>query len=411
MRTLSNFIKGFRDVPSQLIAYTVIDAFFWSLIWLIEAPYLKSLGFTPFEFGLFGSISVASSIVTLPISGWIVDRFRLIHVMIVSLIASSGSILLMVTGVKILIYLSAFLGGFVGSIPFIGFRVLVSRVVKEERYYYVYPYIDALDMVGNAIGSYAGWLPEIIVKTYGLSYLEVYRYTLLTTAMLSLLAIIPLIKIKIVETPRTSRSMKGFVESFKGIPRSTWRVIGKIMVFEALIGLGAAMSIHNISYYFMLKYGIESGELGTLYGTESLLMALLMMFMPKVSEFIGSPLKAFVLVSFTSIPPLVAITFVSNYLLAFTLYIARTVLMNVASPLFTAFMMAVVPPEHRGKASSIVDLSRSVPSAIGRGLGGYMLGIDLELPLRITAIIYTLSLTYLFLVFRSDKLSRTMKAI
>ncbi|OYT46627.1 MAG: hypothetical protein B6U85_07365 [Desulfurococcales archaeon ex4484_42] len=411
MRTLSNFIKGFRDVPSQLIAYTVIDAFFWSLIWLIEAPYLKSLGFTPFEFGLFGSISVASSIVTLPISGWIVDRFRLIHVMIVSLIASSGSILLMVTGVKILIYLSAFLGGFVGSIPFIGFRVLVSRVVREERYYYVYPYIDALDMVGNAIGSYAGWLPEIIVKTYGLSYLEVYRYTLLTTAMLSLLAIIPLIKIKIVETPRTSRSMKGFVESFKGIPRSTWRVIGKIMVFEALIGLGAAMSIHNISYYFMLKYGIESGELGTLYGTESLLMALLMMFMPKVSEFIGSPLKAFVLVSFTSIPPLVAITFVSNYLLAFTLYIARTVLMNVASPLFTAFMMAVVPPEHRGKASSIVDLSRSVPSAIGRGLGGYMLGIDLELPLRITAIIYTLSLTYLFLVFRSDKLSRTMKAI
>jgi len=411
MRTLSNFIKGFRDVPSQLIAYTVIDAFFWSLIWLIEAPYLKSLGFTPFEFGLFGSISVASSIVTLPISGWIVDRFRLIHVMIVSLIASSGSILLMVTGVKILIYLSAFLGGFVGSIPFIGFRVLVSRVVREERYYYVYPYIDALDMVGNAIGSYAGWLPEIIVKTYGLSYLEVYRYTLLTTAMLSLLAIIPLIKIKIVETPRTSRSMKGFVESFKGIPRSTWRVIGKIMVFEALIGLGAAMSIHNISYYFMLKYGIESGELGTLYGTESLLMALLMMFMPKVSEFIGSPLKAFVLVSFTSIPPLVAITFVSNYLLAFTLYIARTVLMNVASPLFTAFMMAVVPSEHRGKASSIVDLSRSVPSAIGRGLGGYMLGIDLELPLRITAIIYTLSLTYLFLVFRSDKLSRTKKAI
>ena len=288
---------------------------------------------------------------------------------------------------------------------------MVSRVVKEERYYYVYPYIDALDMVGNAIGSYAGWLPEIIVKTYGLSYLEVYRYTLLTTAMLSLLAIIPLIKIKIVETPKTSRSVKGFVESFKGIPRSTWRVIGKIMVFEALIGLGAAMSIHNISYYFMLKYGIESGELGTLYGTESLLMALLMMFMPKVSEFVGSPLKAFVLVSFTSIPPLVAITFVNNYLLAFALYIVRTVLMNVASPLFTAFMMAVVPSDHRGKASSIVDLSRSVPSAIGRGLGGYMLGIDLELPLRITAIIYTLSLTYLFLVFRSDKLSRTKKAI
>ena len=411
MRTLSNIIEGFRDVPSQLIMYTVIDAFFWSLIWLIEAPYLKSLGFTPFEFGLFGSISVASSIVTLPISGWIVDRFRLIHVMIVSLIASSGSVLLMVTGVKILIYLSAFLGGFVGSIPFIGFRVLVSRVVKEERYYYVYPYIDALDMVGNAIGSYAGWLPEIIAKTYGLSYLEVYKYTLLTTAMLSLLAIIPLTKIKIIDTPRTPRSVGGFVESFKGIPKGTWRVISKVMVFEALIGLGAAMSIHNISYYFMLKYGIESGELGTLYGTESLLMALLMMFMPKVSEFIGSPLKAFVLVSFTSIPPLVAITFVNNYLLAFTLYIARTVLMNVASPLFTAFMMAVIPPEHRGKASSIVDLSRSVPSAIGRGLGGYMLGIDLELPLRITAIIYTLSLTYLFLVFRSDKLSRTKKAI
>jgi len=41
-----------------------------------------------------------------------------------------------------------------------------------------------------------------------------------------------------------------------------------------------------------------------------------------------------------------------------------------------------------------------VLSAIGRGLGGYMLDIDLELPLRLTATIYSLSLTYLFLVFK-----------
>ena len=407
MKPLDSAIRGFRDVPLELIAYTVMDAFFWSLIRLIEAPYLRSLGFTPFEYGLFGSLLLASYIVMLPISGWIIDRFRLIHVMIVSLIASSGSILLLVAGIKILIYLSAFLWGFVGSIPSIGFTVLVSRVAKEEKYCYVYPYIEAIHMVGSTVGNYAGWLPEIIVRTCGLSYLEVYRHTLLIVAILSLLTIIPLIKIKTTGTPRTSRSVKGFIGSFKGIPKSTWRVISKIMVFEAITGLGAAISIDNISYYFMLKYDVESGELGTLYGTESLLMALLMMFMPEVSEFVGSPIKAYILVSFTSIPLLVAITFVNNYLLAFTLYIARSVLMNVANPLFTAFMMAVVPPEHRGKASSIVDLSSSVLSAIGRGLGGYMLDIDLELPLRLTATIYSLSLTYLFLVFRSSETSET----
>jgi len=400
MTLLSRIKTGLAELRWGIIAYSVVDAFLWSLIWVVQAPYLKALGFSPFDYGLYGSLFTASSIAALPLTGWLVDRFRVVKAIAASILLSAASVALMATGVKTLIYASAVLAGVVGSIPNLGITVLISRIVREERYHYAYSYIEAIFTLGNAAGSYAGWIPELFVRTYGMTYLETYRWTLLIAALLSPVAVVPLIKANLPDEPPSEGRCGGFLESFKGIPPSAWRAIGKLALAEAVIGLGAAISIHNISYYFILKYGVQSGELGMLYGSESLLMAVLMIFMPKVSEYVGSPLRAFVLVCFSSLPLLIAMTFINSYFIAAVLYIARTVLMNLASPLYTAFMMSVVPPQHRGKASSIIDLSRSIPEAVGRGLGGYLLGVDLELPLRITAALYTASLTYLTLAFR-----------
>ncbi len=103
----------------------------------------------------------------------------------------------------------------------------------------------------------------------------------------------------------------------------------------------------------------------------------------------------------SSVPLLVAMTLVDNYPVAATLYLARSVLMNVANPLYNAFIMRLVPMELRGTASALLSLSWTIPAGIGRAVGGLLLDIDLELPLRLTALLYTIALAILALFFHN----------
>ena len=75
--------------------------------------------------------------------------------------------------------------------------------------------------------------------------------------------------------------------------------------------------------------------------------------------------------------------------------------MNVANPLYNAFIMRLVPMELRGTASALLSLSWTIPAGIGRAVGGLLLDIDLELPLRLTALLYTIALAILAVFFHN----------
>ena len=76
--------------------------------------------------------------------------------------------------------------------------------------------------------------------------------------------------------------------------------------------------------------------------------------------------------------------------------------MNVANPLFQAFVMRMVPEEARGRASAIMSLSWTIPAGAGRAVGGLLLDRDLELPLRLTAAIYAGALAGLAALFPGE---------
>lgn len=77
--------------------------------------------------------------------------------------------------------------------------------------------------------------------------------------------------------------------------------------------------------------------------------------------------------------------------------------MNVASLLYTAFLMSIIPLEHRGKTSSILGIARRIAIIPGRSIGGYLLEINLELPLKTTAVLYTLGLRLLAILLRREE--------
>ncbi len=381
------------DIPRSLLAYSIIDSIFVSLYWVVIAPYLKELGFTPLEYGVLGSLTSLSALVSISISGWFIDKYGSKPLLYSSLVMRVLGFLLMSTGNFQLIYTASAIIGFSGSLAWISFDVLVSHVIRVDEYHYGYSYLMALSSLGNAIGAYLGWVPTILIENQVLAKIQAYKYTMLLTTVSVPIDVLILYKVD-EKTPR--KELREKAGGAAKLPINTLKTLLRIGVAETLIALGAAISIHNIDYYFILKYNVGSGGLGTLYGTERLILALMMFYLPNISERIGGSLRTYVYVSSTSIPLLLAMTFINNYIIAVTLFVIRSVLMNAASPLLTAYTMTIIPPGHRGKITSILNLARRLAMIPGRSIGGYLLGLNLELPLRITAALYTTGLSILY---------------
>ncbi len=277
----------------------------------------------------------------------------------------------------------------------LSYTVLLSRLVPERDYHYTYTYVSALSQLGNGFGSILGWIPGIIAYYTLQPIVDAYRYIIVATS-LSRLALLPVLLRIRERVVREKASREGAIE----VP---WRVIGKFVFVESLIGFGASISIHNIDYYFVLKYGIGSGELGTMYSSIQFFMAFTMFTLPDLAEHVGGPLKLYIVLTSTSIPLLLAITLLNNYLVAAIIYVVRTILMNVASPLFTAFQMRLIPPGYRGRGYAVLSLSWTLPAIPGRGFGGYLLDLDLELPLRLTALVYLVAILSLTILFKNRR--------
>ena len=362
----------------------------WGVAWSVLAPYLRGLGYSGTQYGLVGSTAVLSSALMTLLAGTLSDRIGARRVAAVGLLGQSLALLLISTGEPVRVALGFFINGASNALAFTSQQALVARTGSDERLHYTFSYVAASSTLGGALGSFAGWLPVIASNRLGVSLLDAYRATL------ALASLLPLASAPVALSLREDLAPK------RGSTASGWRRLGggfaKITLANVLIGFGAAMSIHNIDYYFSVKYNITSAQLGSVLGLQQLLMAFLMTRIPRLADRAGSPLKVYLAVSYSSVPLLIAMTLVNNFPVAAALYLVRSILMNVANPLFNAVVMRMVPRDLRGTASALLSLSWTLPAGGGRAVGGYLLDIDLELPLRLTALLYTAALTYIAVV-------------
>jgi hypothetical protein len=282
--------------------------------------------------------------------------------------------------------------GFSGSY-WIALTTLTSKSLRDEELDKAFAYTRSSSLLGMSIGSFMGWIPVIVMNLTGKPIIAIYRASILISGLM----IIPISLQALGLKEEYARVEEKIVEG--GIDRTVLTTFLKLSIIQIVIGFGAALSIHNIDYYFVLKFNVSSGELGSAFGVENFLLALLMLYMPKFSKKVGGPLKAYLIATTPSIPLIIAITLTNQYAYAVAFFIVRTILMNVSSPLYDAFQMALLPISYRGRGSAVLSIAWAVPTSIARGLSGYLLDLNLELPLRITSILYASALTLLVLLF------------
>ncbi|MCE4606541.1 MAG: MFS transporter [Desulfurococcales archaeon] len=365
------------------------------IAWATMAPYLRGIGFTGEMYGLYGGLNVLTLAIVTFIAGPLSDRHGGRIVSLAGIVFSGIGFVILSQGTVTMIYTAALINGIGGGMLYTGITVLLSRTGLDRDMHYRFSYFSASQTLGGGIGSFLGWAPVYVSQSFNTAITEAYRETFL---ILGILAILSFPLLLTVREDMLELKNRGFLSGFHGLGAFWW-----IAIVNALIGFAAAMSIHNIDYYFTVKYNANSGLLGSVFGIQQLIMAFIMVAMPYISDRVGGPLKLYLALSYSSIPLLVLITLTDNYTLASGFFITRSVLMNVANPLFQSFALSLVQFEKRGVASSLMSLSWTLPAGFGRMVGGYLFDIDLELPLRLTAVIYSISLTILGILFYSSE--------
>jgi MFS family permease len=389
-RTEERWLDKLKPALAAIFASQIIGG----LLWSIYAPFLRAQGFSGTLYGIIGSVSVFSSMAGTLASGWISDKHGPRKAIIAGVISSSvGAAVLSLGGLYSALAASV-LTGFGGGAVWVAMAALVSKTAPDTELDRAFSYMNAANLFGGALGSFMGWLPVIYARATGASLLESYKLFLAVGAAILLAVTLPLYAR--VQEPKAEQVGVGRPRDRGPVP---WRTIYKLVLVELVIGFGAALSIHNIDYYFALKYGVTSAELGTTFGIQEAAMGMLTLYMPRFSRRVGGPLRAYLVLTGLSVPLLVAMTFVNSFPMAAAMYIVRSILMNVASPLYQAFQMSLFPWELRGRGSSLLGLAWQVPVGLGRSVGGALLDVNVELPLRLTALLYSIALSMLAAFF------------
>lgn len=103
---------------------------------------------------------------------------------------------------------------------------------------------------------------------------------------------------------------------------------------------------------------------------------------------------------------LVLIPLIPDFRIVSILYVARNFLMNMSSPIQSAFMTSLVEPEERASASSMTGTAWSMANSLTPSIGSYIMEhISLSLPFHVCALHYVTSIALFYIFFHKTKIN------
>ncbi len=388
------------DLEKRILLFLFLSSIVFGFSLTILPAYLSSIGFTPLEYGLLNAIRSISGLLGALATGVVVDYIGSLPMVIASLSLCAIGFGLMSIPSSTAIFVGATMLSLGGSAQHVSMDVFLSRSFDVEKYEAVYSKTYSVILIGSSVGGFAGWIPTLIGKST--SIVSRYSYSLAIASLLLLATLLPLYGTR---ERYSVRARKTLIASLKGFRDVCKGVALYLLIAEFIVSLGASMSVRMAGFYFAKKFNVQSNALGTMNGVTNLLMAGLAALSPRISASVGHPIAAYILMCASSIPLLVALTYAPSFAIAAGIYVARSALMNAASPLYTAFTMRVVPSDVRGKISSAMILIGVAGAFVGSIIGGVLMNKDLDAPFRVTAAIHAFYLVFLyaFVVRKSGK--------
>ncbi|AFZ70575.1 Major Facilitator Superfamily transporter [Caldisphaera lagunensis DSM 15908] len=260
---------------------------------------------------------------------------------------------------------------------------------------------------GGLISALMAEKSQNLEKNYSLSY-SLNTFLSIFGAMLPLFIRLRLVILFNLFILLTSTILISFVkEEYKGSGRVDFRLksIKNVLKFsiESFVGLGAGLILPIISLWFYLKFGMTASQMSPIFAISNGVLAVSTLFSPKISQYFGK-VKSIVYTHIIGIVLLILLPFSKNFYQASIIFIVRNSFMNMTGPIFSSFVMKLIPSEERARAQSLINFLDSIPRSVGPSIGGYFFYLGyLNLPFFITSVLYSIATAGFYILFKDIK--------
>lgn len=375
----------------RLLATTFMGSIPLGISGVIQPLYLRSLGYNPSSIGiLLGVTSISGAAFTIPASV-MADHLGRRRVLVVSIVAYVLYFVMFgVSGDFYLLTLASLLSGFSWGTYSAPFTALMAEEAGPDDGSYVFSLNSFLFNVSFIIGNLSLGLVDLFEGVFTMIPTAAYRALFMVGAILSSFSIIPPLQLTEARAPSGGGNQLLRLRS--------WGVVKRLSVVNLLLGFGAGLFIPFVPLYMSLRYSTSDALIGTALALSNSAIAIAFLASPVLVEKVGR-VAAIVVTQGLSIIPLLMIPLTPEFSAFVLLYSLRAVLMNMASPIHTSFMMSIVKEGERASVSGITTTAWTGGNAISSIIAGHVMNLSLDLPVYLCGAFYSIATAAFYLFF------------
>ena len=367
---------------NRLLVAKGLRAFGDGFVSLLLPLYLLELGFSPLQVGIIATATLfGSGVLTLLVG---LHAYRYSH----RALLLAATLLMAGTGVGFAManqFWPLLLIAFVGTLNPSGGDVSVflplehavmSRLVADKNRTAVFARYSLVGSLVAALGSLAVVLPGSMSATLGWSPRTSMQTMFLLYALLGVLAALayrglPGLEKSVEKSAMSTRAAKPDAPLTKS--KKTVYLLAGLFSLDAFGGGFVVQSM--VALWLYQRFGLSLATAGEIFFWTGLLTAASYLVAVRIANRFGL-VNTMV---FTHLPAnvcLVLIPFVPDLNWVIALLFVRSALSQMDVPTRSSYVMSVVTPAERPAAASITSVPRSLASAVGPFVSGYLLGIS-----------------------------------
>jgi MFS family permease len=369
--------QGRKDI---LLLFTtrVIRLFCYGFLSIVLALYLIQIGIDEKAVGLIFSLTLVGDA---GISLWLTttaDRFGRRRTLIVGALLMVGAgVIFIFTRNPFILALAAIIGVISPSGneigPFLSLeQASLTQLVPNEKRTQTFSWYALAGSLATATGALSGGWLALGLEQNGFSAFNAYRVVLAGYAFGGFILIGLFLSLsRAVEVAPGERIEQ---QLFLGLHRSKSVVIRLSGLF-AMDAFGGALIVQSLlAYWFHIKFGVDTGVLGSIFFGANILAGFSALFAARIARRFGL-INTMV---FTHIPSnifLILVPLMPNLPLAIGFLLARFSISQMDVPTRQSYTMAVVAPDERSAASGVTTIARSVGAALSPSLAGWLMAV------------------------------------
>ncbi|MCY0875491.1 MAG: MFS transporter [Firmicutes bacterium] len=271
-------------------------------------------------------------------------------------------------------------------------QALLARYVDRIDRGRVFSLNNAVGFVGMALGALLGGWPALQTHT---APLLAYRPVFWVVAVLSLVCVAIVWQIREEKTdarPDSSRAespatAETLAQAERQIRKKENRNMATLAMVNILNGLAVGLTGPMMAYWFSIRYGASTAQIGATLAISFLLTGLFSIVSGRMASRVGM-VKSVTWMRVIGSAVMLALPFMPNFALASALFVIRSAVNRGTQGNRNALSASLTRDKRRGLATSINALSMRLPSSLGPTISGYLFDADLlSLPLILTAVL------------------------